>query len=220
MSTTTVVSPIIEHFVLFKVKPDTDPSKISAMVNGLNSLSSLDSVVYINAGDVIRSFISTPVTSSLTFTHMLHSRYKSKEDLAAYAAHPAHVSVVTESIRPIIDDLMAVDFVADAPVNPIPGSVMRVSLFKLKDGLGEKEKSEVLGVIEEFKNQIKASDEFSFGGNFSPERAKGFSIVSLAVLNGLSDLDAVETNKEKLKDLVDSVVTLDYMIPKIQSASL
>lgn len=80
MSTTTTPPKIVEHFVLFKVKQNTDPSKVSAMVNGLNGLISLDQILHISAGEVVRSR-----SSSLTFTHMLHSRYKSKEDLTAYA---------------------------------------------------------------------------------------------------------------------------------------
>ncbi|KAF8406801.1 hypothetical protein HHK36_005922 [Tetracentron sinense] len=36
----------IEHIVLFNVKDDTDPSKVTSMVNGLNGLSSLDQVQF------------------------------------------------------------------------------------------------------------------------------------------------------------------------------
>lgn len=138
--------------------------------------------------------------------------------------------MVTETVRPIVDDIMAVDFFADdvsGPVAPRPGSAMRATFYKLKEGLGEKEKSEVLGVIGGIKNQIQSIDQITFGENFSPERAKGYSIGSLAIFPGLSELDALDSNaefvnlnKEKLKDLLDSVVVLDYMIPQTQSASL
>ncbi|CAL5344148.1 unnamed protein product [Camellia sinensis] len=40
---------IIEHIVLFKVKPDTDPSKIDSMITGLNSLISLHQVLHLTA---------------------------------------------------------------------------------------------------------------------------------------------------------------------------
>lgn len=78
------------------------------MINRLNGLSSLDQVVHITAGAVHRI-----ESSSLTFTHMLHDRYNSEDDLNAYNVHPAHVSVVNEAVKPIVDDAMAVDWIAD-----------------------------------------------------------------------------------------------------------
>ena len=102
-----MLSETIEHVVLFKVKDNTDPSKVNMMVNGLNALISLEQVVHIIAGLVLR-IKSQP----FTFTHVLHSRYKSKDDFAAYLAHPSHVSIVKENVLPIIDDITAVNWVS------------------------------------------------------------------------------------------------------------
>ncbi|KAL8119922.1 hypothetical protein AgCh_017154 [Apium graveolens] len=217
-------SQIIEHIVLLKVKPDTDLSKIASMINGLNSLISLDQVVHLSVGALHRTR-----SSSLTFTHMLHSRYDSKEDLNAYSAHPAHVSVVTEFVKPIAEDIMAVDWIGSDLSGPValpPGSAMRVTFLKVKQGLGDKESDEVLGVIGGIKDKFPVIDQISFGKNFSPDRAKGYSIASLAVFPGLSELDglnseAAELEKEKARDMLESVLVLDYVIPpQPQSASL
>jgi len=66
-------------------------------------------------------------------------------------------------------------------------------------------------------------------------RAKGFvfkpkinfSLASLAVFPGVSEMEAVDSNeelvnsqKEKVRDYLDSVVVVDYVIPPPQSASL
>lgn len=205
---------IIEHIVLFKIKPDTDQEKVSAMFDELNGLISLDQVVHLTAGPLLRTHFS-----SLTFTHMLHSRYNSKEDLKAYAVHPAHVSVVKES-APIVDDIMAVDWVVKHLAGPValaPGSAIRVAISKLKESLGEKEKAQVLEVIGGIGNQFPSIDQFTFGENFSPDRAKGYSIASLAVLPGLSELDSnselVKSHEEKARDLLGSTLALDYVIP-------
>ncbi|XP_071742154.1 stress-response A/B barrel domain-containing protein UP3-like [Rutidosis leptorrhynchoides] len=212
---------IVEHVVLFKVKPDVDSSKVDAMVNGLNGLTSLDLTVHLSAGHLLRSR-----SSSLTFTHMLHSRYRSKDDLREYAAHPEHVRVVTENIKPIIDDIMAVDWISnDASVPPKPGSAMRVTFLKLKENLGENEKTRVLEVIGGIKNQFKSIEELSVGENFSHDRAKGYTIASIAVLPGPAELEALDSNtelvkleKEKVKDLLDSVLVVDYVNPPLQMA--
>lgn len=214
----------VEHIVLFKVKEDTEPSKVSAMVNGLSSLVSLDQVLHLTVGPLLRNR-----SSSLTFTHMLHSRYRSKEDLDAYSAHPSHVSVVKGNVLPIIDDIMAVDWVADdirGDLVPPQGSAIRVTFLKLKENA---DSGEVLGVIKGIPENFKQISQLTCGENFSPARAKGFSIASLAVFPGPSELDAVDSNhelvnyqKDKVRDRLDGVVVVDYVVPPppAQSASL
>ncbi|XP_076910398.1 stress-response A/B barrel domain-containing protein UP3-like [Bidens hawaiensis] len=211
---------IVEHVVLFKVKPDVDSSKVAAMVNGLNALTSLNLTVHLSAGQLLQTR-----SSSLTFTHMLHSRYRSVDDLKEYAAHPEHVRVVTENIKPIIDDIMAVDWISDdASVSPKPGSAVRVTFLKLKD---ESEKSRVLEVIRGIKDEFPAIEQLSVGENFSHDRAKGYTIASVAVLPGTADLEALDSNeelvklqKEKVRDSIESVVVVDYVVPPPQSANL
>ncbi|CAK7327485.1 unnamed protein product [Dovyalis caffra] len=218
-------SQTIEHIVLFKVKENTDPAKVNTMISSLNGLISLDSVLHITAGALYRT-----KSSPIPFTHMLHSRYSSKENLNAYAVHPSHVSVVKESVQPNCDDVMAVDWVADDLIGgeslvPPPGSAIRLTFLKLKEGLGDEVKDEILGVIREIKGKFEGIDQVSFGENFSA-RAKGYSIASLAVFPGLSELEAVDSNEElvnlekaKVRDYLQSVIVLDYVVPSAPSSS-
>ncbi|KAL5698276.1 hypothetical protein ACHQM5_029337 [Ranunculus cassubicifolius] len=222
------MSQTIEHIVLFKVKSNTDPIKITTMINGLNSLTSLSQVLHLSAGPIHRN-----KSSDFNFTHMLHSRYKTKEDLGNYSAHPDHMGVVKQSVLPICDDIMAVDWVSnldeDEPVvvHPTAGSVMRVNFLKLKEGLGDEEKGEILKVIKGLKDKFGGIKQLSVGENFSPARAKGFSIASIGVFDGLSELDELDLNeeivkeqKEKVRDLLESVIVVDYVLQSPQSASL
>ncbi|GAV72776.1 Dabb domain-containing protein [Cephalotus follicularis] len=224
-SSRTMSAQTIEHIVLFKVKPETDPTKVNAMVDNLNGLISLDNVLHLTAGPLHR--IRSPLSN---FTHMLHSRYSSKEDLSAYSANPIHVSVVKESVVPICEDVMSVDWVVDedtplAP--PPPGSAIRVTFLKLKEKVGDEAKKEILGVIKGIKDSFEGISEISVGENFSPGRAKGFSIASLAVFPGLPEMEAVDakeelvnSHKEKLKDYLDGVIVVDYVLPSPPSSSL
>ncbi|XP_042495971.1 stress-response A/B barrel domain-containing protein UP3 [Macadamia integrifolia] len=214
----------IEHIVLFKVKDETEPSKINFMISGLNALNSLNQVLHLTAGSIHRNR-----SSAFAFTHLLHSRYRTKEDLNGYAVHPEHVKVVKESVLPICDDIMAVDWVADldGSVAPQPGAAMRLTFLKLKEGSGDNEKEQVLGVIGSIKDSFPSIDQISLGENFSPARAKGFSIASLAVFPGLNELDALDSNeelvkaqKDKARDLLESVIVIDYAIPPSQTANL
>ncbi|KAI3931550.1 hypothetical protein MKW92_011152 [Papaver armeniacum] len=224
MSSSSSSTQTIEHIVLFKVNEKTEPTKINTMLNRLNNLISLDQVLYLSAGPIFRN---KSASSSYNFTHLLHSRYKSKEDLNGYGVHPDHQSVVKENVLPICDDIMAVDWVSDLEIGSSsslvvkPGSAMKITFLKLKEGFGETEKGVVLDTIGGIKNGVGKDfiEQISFGENFSP-RAKGFTIGSIAVCNGVEELDkldlnqdGVEKEKEKVRDLLDGVIVLDYVVP-------
>ena len=238
----TAVPPTVEHVVLFKVKPDADPSSVSAMLSGLSGLTSLPSVLHLSAGPYLCLRSRSPAyaftdflrlrspSRAHIFTHFLHSRHASKDDLASYSHHPAHLAVVRESVLPICDDIMAVDWLAHglgAPLSPPPGSALRLSFLKLKEGSGSEEKSQVLAAIEGVRDGFGQITQLSVGENFSPARAKGFSIASLAVFPGVSELEAVDSDKEaldshkdKVRDYLESVIVVDYVVSLPQSASL
>ncbi|XP_010049531.2 stress-response A/B barrel domain-containing protein UP3 [Eucalyptus grandis] len=217
-------APPVEHIVLFKVKEGTDPSRVGAMLAGLNGLVSLDQVLHLAAGPVLQTR-----SSLFSFTHMLHSRYRTKDDLAAYSAHPSHMGVVKESVLPICDDIMAVDWVADRAPEALavpPGSAVKVSFLKLKEGLGDAAKGEVLGVIQGIKDGFAQVEQVTCGENFSPARAKGFSIASLAVFKSVEEMEAaaadeeaVNSRKEKVREYLDGVIVVDYVVPELQPAS-
>ncbi|KAF8090788.1 hypothetical protein N665_0467s0017 [Sinapis alba] len=134
------MSQIIERIVLFKVKDDVDSVKIDAMLNGLNSLATIDQVLYLSAAPIHR------LRSSSAFTHVFHSRYRSKEDLSAYAAHPDHLRVVEENM-PIWEDRMTVDWIPhDVPgiLKPHAGSVAKVTLLKVKENVTDEARKEIV----------------------------------------------------------------------------
>ncbi|KAE8675046.1 hypothetical protein F3Y22_tig00111701pilonHSYRG00044 [Hibiscus syriacus] len=192
-SKSSITMSIVEHVVLFNVKDDTDQTKVNSMLNGLNGLASLDPVLYLTVGPVFRT--RSPISD---FTHMLHSRYKSKEGLSAYSAHPDHVRVVKENVLPICNDVMAVDWVADndpVPLSPLSGSAIKVTFLKLKENVDDDVKSDILGVIKGIKDGVSGVQQITCGENFSPGRAKGFSIASIAFFSGVVEM-AADGNEE------------------------
>ncbi|XP_061995798.1 stress-response A/B barrel domain-containing protein UP3-like [Rosa rugosa] len=221
MSSSPAAQTVVEHIVLFKVRDNADPSKVNAWVNGLNGLSSLDLTLHLTAGPLLRTR-----SSPFAFTHLLHSRYKTKDDLAAYTVHPGHISVVKDLGLPIVDDIMAVDWVADGLTGTValsPGSAIRVAVLKLKEELGEAAKGEVLEVIRGIKGKLGEAGQISVGENFSPGRARGYSIASVAVFKGVSEMEEVdskqemeEVEKDKVREYLDSVIVLDYVVPSLQ----
>ncbi|XP_019192668.1 PREDICTED: stress-response A/B barrel domain-containing protein UP3-like [Ipomoea nil] len=211
-------SQIVEHVVLFKVKPDVEAAKVNDMIGKLNGLGSLPQVAHIAAGALLRAR-----SSSLSFTHMLHCRYRSKSDLADYSAHPDHVAVVKGYVLPICEDIMAVDWIPDCFSGPIKvpaGSAIRATFLKLKESVGENEKNEVLRVNKGIKEKFPSIEQLCVGENFSPARAKGYSIGSIAVVRGVSELETLNEAKDTVEEFLDDVLAVDFAVPAEQSANL
>ncbi|KFK35963.1 hypothetical protein AALP_AA4G060600 [Arabis alpina] len=217
-SSSTPPSQIIEHIVLFKVKDDTESTKITSMINGLNALVSLNQVLHISAAPLHRVR-----SASSAFTHVLHSRYGSKEDLNSYAAHPDHVRVVKESVLPICEDVMAVDWIADkipGTLAPPPGSVAKITLLKVKENVSDEGRLEIVDVIKGLNDKFPGIGQITVGENFSPARAKGFSIASIAYFKDLAEMESVDaqtdlvnSHKEKVRDFLDSTIVVEFVVP-------
>ncbi|XP_027368746.1 stress-response A/B barrel domain-containing protein UP3-like [Abrus precatorius] len=211
---------LVEHVVLMKVKDDVSPSERDGMVERINSLVSLKQLLHLTFGPLLR--IRSYPSPSFAFTHILHTRFNSTDDLHAYAVDPTHVAVIKVN-TPFIDDIMALDWLADHLHAPaaVPGSALRVTFFKLKEGLGDPVKHEVLGAIRAIQREFKHPTQLTCGENFSPGRAKGFSLASLAVFPGLAQLEAADSDHElgnyqknhTIKDNLDTVMLLDYLVP-------
>jgi len=218
-SSSSAVATPIEHFVLFKARPEAVASgATAAMISSLQALATaVPGLAYIHAGPVLR--LRSPAAEALGPTHLLHSRYATKEDLASYATHPAHVAAVQGHALPNVLDTTAVDWVNAAPLpSPAaPGSTVRLTLAKAKEGV------EVAQLVEKVAAATKAvrgakGAKVSFGENFSPPRAKGYQFGMVAVFDSVEELDAVEGDgkveeaKAAVRPLLDEVMVLDFVV--------
>lgn len=94
---------MIEHIVIFKIKPNTPQNRITAMTDALNGLmNQIPQLMDMHAG-----INFSP--RSKDFGVMLVSRFKHKEDLRIYMDHPAHRKVIDDYIHPIREDLIVGD---------------------------------------------------------------------------------------------------------------
>lgn len=121
---------------------------------------------------------------------------------------------------------MAVDWVAegvdDSAVVPAPGSSLKVSFLKLKENIGDEVKKEVLAVVKGITNGFgRPPEQFTCGENFSPARARGYSIGWMAVFGGGDELALAETAaSSEVIEYLEDVVIVDYVIPTKLSASI
>lgn len=97
---------MIEHLVLFKLKPGTTDAQIDAMLAALRALpEAIDTIEELSCG---RNF------SDRSQGHQvgLRVRFGSREGLAAYIPHPAHQGCVATHIAPILEQVTVVDYEA------------------------------------------------------------------------------------------------------------
>lgn len=95
---------MIEHVVLFKVKREASPEAIEAMLTELSGLKDqVPGIVDLTRGTNFSD-------RSQGYTHGLVVRFQDRRALESYLPHPAHQAVVENRIRPIIDDVMVVDY--------------------------------------------------------------------------------------------------------------
>ena len=92
---------MIEHAVFFAVRPGADAGPMVQALSGLR--------------DEIPGIVSLSVGENFTqrgkqFTHGLVVRLESRDALQAYLDHPAHVAAVEDHVKPVLDDLLALDW--------------------------------------------------------------------------------------------------------------
>jgi hypothetical protein len=95
---------MLEHVVLFKVRSGTASDLLARMADGIRGLKEYVPVV------VDLTFGANVTDRGQGFTHGLVVRLNSREDLDLYLEHPEHVRVVSEDVRPIVEDVLAVDY--------------------------------------------------------------------------------------------------------------
>lgn len=124
---------------------------------------------------------------------------------------------------------MAVDWIADripGTLAPPPGSVAKLTLLKLKENVPDEATTEITGVIKGLSEKFPGIAQITVGENFSPARAKGFSIASIAYFKDLSEMEAVDAQKElvnsqkdKVRDYVDSTIVVEFVVPSSSQTS-
>ncbi|KAI9159411.1 hypothetical protein H9P43_008751 [Blastocladiella emersonii ATCC 22665] len=96
--------PIV-HIVLFKIKADASEAAIANMGKELLALQAAFPDLITRA-----SFGKSFTDRHKGFEYAFVTEMASREALATYSPHPTHQRVVQEVIKPLIDDIMAIDY--------------------------------------------------------------------------------------------------------------
>lgn len=95
---------MIEHIVLFKWQPDASPEAIASVMTALKGLKDqIPEILALSCGEDFSE-------RGQGFQHGLVVRFADREALKSYQVHPAHQEVVARLIKPILTDILAVDY--------------------------------------------------------------------------------------------------------------
>lgn len=103
---------MIQHVVLFKLRPDVDAEKIEWMLR--------ETRIQLLKIPVVRGLrCGYRIDPAMEWPFFLLVEMDSAEKLAAYMDDPAHVRFVESVIKPNITERMALDFQSDPGGNPL-----------------------------------------------------------------------------------------------------
>lgn len=95
---------MLDHIVLFKFKPETSHDEVNKLTSQLLGLQkNIPEIVSITTG---RNFSER----SKGYQQGLVVRLKNKTDLKIYQEHPSHQQVLENWIKPLTEDILAVDY--------------------------------------------------------------------------------------------------------------
>ena len=96
--------PVIEHIVLFKLKPDASEERKEGMLRALLALrEKIPGIVQASAGVNFAD-------RARGYTHGFVARFQDRAALDAYIPHPAHQAVVESHVKPLSDGILVLDY--------------------------------------------------------------------------------------------------------------
>jgi hypothetical protein len=97
---------MIEHIVLLKLKDGVTKEQTKALMNGLNNLKKVIS----GMNDVSGGYNNSPEGKANGFNFAFIVRFKDAESRDGYVPHPEHVKLAQTLVRPIVDDVIVIDY--------------------------------------------------------------------------------------------------------------
>ena len=95
---------MVEHLVILKFKEDTTQEQLEDFLAGAKGLQDkFDGIVDLSVGENFTD-------RSQGFTHGVCVRFHDRAALEHYLPHPAHMDVVETYIKPILDDIIVIDY--------------------------------------------------------------------------------------------------------------
>jgi hypothetical protein len=95
---------VVRHVVLFRFKPDTAGADKQALRDGLSEMpNAIPEIQRYEFGDDLE-------LADGNFDFAVVAEFNSATDFKTYAAHPRHQQLITELVRPILSERVALQY--------------------------------------------------------------------------------------------------------------
>jgi len=97
---------MVEHIVLLKLKNGVTEDKTNAMMDGLNDLKKvIPGMLEVSGG-----YNNSPEGKADGFNFAFIVKFKDSASRDGYVPHPEHIKLAQTLVRPIVDNVMVVDY--------------------------------------------------------------------------------------------------------------
>jgi hypothetical protein len=97
---------MVEHIVLLKLKDGVTEDKTKLMMDGLNDLKKVISGML----EVSGGYNDSPEGKAAGFNFAFIVKFKDSASRDGYVPHPEHIKLAQTFVRPIVDDVIVVDY--------------------------------------------------------------------------------------------------------------
>lgn len=158
------------HVVVLKLQQSTSAEQKAAIVAGLRALPQ-----QIPEVRTYRAGVDLGLDPSGCHIGIV-GEFDSAEAYSAYAKHPAHVSLVTEQIKPVLAKRVAVQFSPDAaaklPARAAPPALTHCVLLKLKADATAAQRQGIIDALSALPNEIPQIRAYRVGPDTGLDPAK------------------------------------------------
>jgi len=97
---------MIEHIVLLRLKDGVSEDKTKALIAGINDLKK----VIPGMLEVLGGYNNSPEGKSAGFSYGFIVKFKDSASRDVYVPHPEHIKLAQTLVRPIVDDVIVLDY--------------------------------------------------------------------------------------------------------------
>lgn len=216
--------PSFLHVVVLRLNDDTTDEQINSIVEGLRDLpAQIPEIQTYRAG---RDVGIDPAKCHIGIV----GRFATPEAYQIYAKHPAHTSLITSLIKPVLAKRAAVQFSRVQLENPprvqpgaIPPTLTHVVLLRLKEDATMEQRQAILDGLRALPAIIPEIQAYRFGLDVGTDPAK-FDISIVADFEGTEPYQAYAKNQahidlitEKIKPFLAERVAVQFSAGDVTS---
>ena len=209
------------HVVVLKLKPDATAEQKASILDGLAALPS-------QIPEILTFRVGLDLKLDPSGCHVgAVGTFESVDSYDVYAKHPAHVGVIEEHIKPVLEQRAAAQFTADDGVTDwtaSPPPLTHVVLLKLKDDATPEQKKAIVAALRRLPAAINQIKRYRVGRDAGNDRA-GFDLAIVGDFTSADDYGSYAKHQQHvgvitalIKPILAERVAVQFSPPPLPEA--